>query len=76
MNPDINIARELEKHSQVIARRSCFHLITTYTELESGFAADAQKIWTDHLNERIKEISAAIAAGDYNLFTSQIAWSR
>ena len=76
MTPDIKAARELEQNAQVIARRSCFHLITTYSDLESGFGADAQKIWTEHLHERIQEISTAIAAGDYNLFANQIEWSR
>jgi methanogenic corrinoid protein MtbC1 len=69
-------ASVIETHAQAIATQSGEQLIAQHADIESRFGADAQQMWTDHLQQRLMELSVALAAGDNNLFTTRLAWSR
>jgi methanogenic corrinoid protein MtbC1 len=76
MNSSTSIASLVEQHAQAIANSACSHLLAENTDLSARFGDEAQELWTNHLNQRALELSAALEAGDRRLFTSRIAWSR
>jgi methanogenic corrinoid protein MtbC1 len=69
-------ASVLEKNAPVIARHACKHLLRSHQDIRERFGGDAQRLWTDHLQQRALELSAAVAAGDPALFASRLNWSR
>jgi methanogenic corrinoid protein MtbC1 len=66
----------VEQKAHSIADWACNHLLNAHTELRTKFGSDAQEIWSDHLQQRLLELSAALAANDHQLFLSRLAWSR
>lgn len=76
MSTNPTAAGLLEQNAPRIARRACGHLLDINNELADRFGSDAQELWTDHLQQRTLELSAALAAGDSRLFSSRLNWSR
>jgi len=69
-------ARAIEKHAHAIAAGACNALLAAHADIDSRFGSDAQEMWTDHLQQRLMELSAAMAAGDLGMFAARLAWSR
>ena len=73
-NPQTALA--LEKQAQAISRTACNQLLEQHEKIRARFGETAQQLWTDHLNQRVLELSAALAVGDKSIFTSRLAWSK
>jgi methanogenic corrinoid protein MtbC1 len=69
-------ASAIETQAHTIASQACEALLAKHADIDSRFGSDAQEMWTDHLQQRLVELSVALAAGDYNLFAARLAWSR
>ena len=69
-------AEALEKNAREIAERAAANLLSADPELRDRFGADAPAIWRDHLHQRLLELSAAVAVGNPNLFSTRIIWSQ
>ena len=76
MSTNPEAARAIEHHAHAIAAGACEALLKEHADIDSRFGSDAQLMWTDHLQQRLMELSAALAAGDPGMFTSRLAWSR
>lgn len=76
MNTNVKTAYELERHSHEIVERACTKLLAEHAEIGQRFGEDARVVWTDHLHQRLLELSSALSADDPNLFTDRLAWSR
>lgn len=76
MNANPAAASAIERQARVIADRACDHLFAEHEDIRSRFGEAANELWNDHLNERIMELSAALAAGDHRLFSSRLVWSK
>lgn len=76
MNTNVKTVHELERHSHDIVERACTKLLAEHAEIGNRFGDDARIIWTDHLHQRLLELSSALSADDPNLFTARLAWSR
>jgi len=76
MNAQPSAATLVEQSATEIARAACDRLLANDTSICERFGAEAEKLWTDHLNQRILELSAAIAADDPAMFASRLTWSR
>jgi methanogenic corrinoid protein MtbC1 len=74
MNPAA--ASAIENHAHAIATQACGQLLANHADIDSRFGSDAQEMWTDHLQQRLMELSVALAAGDNGLFAARLAWSR
>jgi methanogenic corrinoid protein MtbC1 len=74
MNPAA--ASAIENHAHSIAIRACEELLASHADIDSRFGSDAREMWTDHLQQRLMELSVALAAGDNGLFAARLAWSR
>jgi len=76
MNANPAAASNVENQAHAIAARACADLLANHANIDGRFGADAMEMWTDHLQQRLMELSAALAAGDHSLFGSRLAWSR
>lgn len=74
MNPAA--ASAIENHAYAIASKACADLLAQHADIDSRFGSDAKEMWTDHLQQRLMELSVALAAGDNGLFVARLAWSR
>ena len=74
----MNAANEkmaLERHSHDIVESACNKLLADHADLGERFGADARTVWSDHLQQRVLELSSALSADDPDLFASRLAWS-
>ena len=69
-------ARSLEQQAAAIAADATTRLLASQPESAERIGADAAAVWTDHLQQRVIELCAALAAGQVDLFVSRVAWSR
>jgi methanogenic corrinoid protein MtbC1 len=69
-------ATALEAQADAIAERACQRLFSEHADIGERFGQDARVVWTDHLQQRLLELSAAITAGDPELFAARLEWSR
>jgi methanogenic corrinoid protein MtbC1 len=69
-------ASAIEEQAHTIAAEACAALLAKHADIDSRFGSDTQEMWTDHLQQRLVELSVALAAGDDNLFAARLAWSR
>jgi len=69
-------ASAIEDHAYAIASKACAELLAQHADIDSRFGSDAKAMWTDHLQQRLMELSVALAAGDNGLFAARLAWSR
>lgn len=76
MTTNLRTAHELEALSHDIAERASTKLLTEHQDIGARFGDDARLVWSDHLHERILELSSALTADDPDLFASRLAWSR
>lgn len=69
-------ANAIETHAHAIAAQAGEQLLAQHEDIDARFGDDAQEMWTDHLQQRLMELSVALAAGDNNLFATRLVWSR
>lgn len=51
-------------------------LLEEHPQTAERFGASAFTDWRDHLAQRLRELSAALVAGDPQLFTQEVLWAR
>lgn len=76
MSANAGIAQALENDVREIADLACADLLATHPEIDERFGSDSDEVWTDHLRQRLLELSSALLAGDNRIFVSGLAWSR
>jgi methanogenic corrinoid protein MtbC1 len=69
-------AMALEAQANNIASHAFQRLLSEHADIAERFGKDARVVWTDHLQQRLLELSAAITAGNPELFAARLAWSR
>lgn len=73
--PNPTAARQLENSVAELAENACALLLNRQSGKQSP-STDLRNEWAHHFRQRVLELSAAIAAGQPSLFTSQVRWSR
>lgn len=76
IQPAAEAARSLEQNAGKISAASAAELLENNPRIRERFGSDALDLWTQHLNQRVLELCAAVAAGQVNLFVSRVNWSR
>jgi len=76
MSDTVKVAMAVESNAHAIADHACKELLTKHADISARFGTDAQEVWTDHLQQRLLELAAALTAGDPAMFTARLAWSR
>ena len=71
-----DVARSLEQHAGEISAAAAAELLENNPQIRERFGNGALDVWTEHLNQRVLELCAAVAAGQVNLFVSRVNWSR
>ena len=51
-------------------------LVDGHPETAERFGAGAFGAWKDHLGQRLRELATALVAGEPDLFTAEVSWSR
>ncbi|MDG1463454.1 MAG: cobalamin-dependent protein, partial [Gammaproteobacteria bacterium] len=74
MNPDA--AKAIASNASSIATLACNKLLTKHSDMKDRFGYNTQELWTDHLEQRLIELSVALDAGDPSLFSERLSWSR
>lgn len=69
-------ARLLEEHASEISQAASRHLVSTAPDIVAKFGGDVNKVWKQHFDQRVLELSTAVAAGEPRLFVSRVNWSR
>ena len=75
-HPDPQAAAAIDAAAREIADAASRRLIARQAGIHDRFGTGAQRIWTDHLHQRVLELSAALAAGEPKMFSSKVEWSR
>ena len=76
IQPAPDAATSLEQHAGEISAAAAARLLEDHPQIRERFGSGALDIWTEHLNQRVLELCAAVAAGQINLFVSRVTWSR
>lgn len=74
--PHAFAARVLASGTAAIAADAAERLISDRPEIETRLGDSAFMTWKAHIAERVAELSAAVAAGSPDLFSSRVAWAR
>jgi methanogenic corrinoid protein MtbC1 len=75
-HPDPAAAELLTQRAEDIATATATELLQRYPELGDRFGDQAMQLWTNHIRQRVFELSAAMAAGESAMFVSRINWLR
>ena len=76
IQPAPDAARSLEQHTGTISAAAAAELLEKNPQIRERFGSGALDLWTEHLNQRVLELCAALAAGQVNMFVSRVTWSR
>lgn len=76
LQPSPDAARTLESRAGEIASAAANHLLDNHPQIRDRFGTGALGIWTDHLNQRLLELCAAMTSGQAAMFVSRVSWSR
>jgi MerR family transcriptional regulator, light-induced transcriptional regulator len=76
MQANTETALLLEQHANEISLAASRHLLSTAPDIVAKFGGDVNKVWQQHFDQRILELSTAVAAGEPRLFVSRVNWSR
>lgn len=78
--PNPLAARTLESSAADLADAACtLFLESAFSGLNTNGQQPTKELheeWSHHFRQRVLELSAALAAGEVNLFTSRVRWSR
>lgn len=76
MQPAPEAARSLETRAAEIAAAAAAHLLDHNPQIRQRFGGGALGVWTEHLNQRLLELCAAMTVGKKSLFVARVTWSR
>jgi methanogenic corrinoid protein MtbC1 len=76
IRPAPDTAQSLEQHAGEICSAAAADLLEARPQIRERLGPRALDIWTEHLNQRVLELCAAVAAGQVNLFVSRVTWSQ
>lgn len=76
ITPNPEAAKAIEANAANIAATACNQFIKTQPQLASQASVDIYDSWAHHFQQRVMELSAAVAAGEPALFTARVEWSR
>ncbi len=74
--PDATAAELLTKRAGEIANATATELLRRHPDLRERFGDDAMQLWTDHIRQRVLELSTAVAAGETGMFVTRVNWLR
>ena len=69
-------ARLIEAGAAGYAAAAAERLLERHPETGERFGAGAFTAWHEHLGQRLRELAAALVAGDPQLFTTDVSWAR
>ncbi len=69
-------ARLIEAGAAGYAAAAAERLVEHHPETVKRFGATAFRAWQEHLEQRLRELAAALVAGDRALFDFEIGWTR
>lgn len=69
------VAKQLESNALIIARLAYQDLATKDLSIVQRLGDEAQTIWTEYFSQKVMELSAALMAGDPQLFRDCMQWS-
>ena len=75
MTPNPIVARQLEVNAGKLAHVASTLFLETRV-IDDQDDVNMHEEWSHHFKQRILELSAALAAGERQLFTSRVTWSR
>ena len=75
MATEAELAQLLESRAVDVATRACEDLLGRDRDLASRFGNEAKQLWTEHFAQKVMELSAALSAGNPQLFRDCMQWS-
>ena len=69
-------ARLIEAGAAGYAAAAAERMLERHPDTAERFGAGAFRAWQDHLAQRLRELAAALVAGDPDLFIAEVAWTR
>jgi methanogenic corrinoid protein MtbC1 len=69
-------ARLIESGASGYAAAAAERIVEEHPETAVRFGSGAFRSWQEHLSQRLRELAAALVAGEPELFTTEVAWSR
>jgi MerR family transcriptional regulator, light-induced transcriptional regulator len=76
MSQNSEAAKVIQNQVYKIANLACDEMLEKNINIKSHFGESTKELWSDHLSQRLMELSAALEAGDCSLFTESLSWSR
>jgi methanogenic corrinoid protein MtbC1 len=70
------VASLIEAGAAGYAAAAAERIVERHPETAERFGAGAFRAWQEHLGQRLRELAAALVAGDPGLFNAEVAWSR
>lgn len=74
--PNPLAAKAIESSAADIAAAACNLFIQTQPAITTRAGVDIYESWANHFEQRVLELSAAVAVGEPGLFTARVSWSR
>jgi methanogenic corrinoid protein MtbC1 len=74
--PNPLAAKTIEANAMTIASEACSLFIKGQPEATTRAGFDIYQSWANHFQQRVLELSAAVAAGEPEVFSSRVVWSR
>jgi methanogenic corrinoid protein MtbC1 len=74
--PDQKSADILVLEAKNIALLASSAVLKANEDIRIRYGKDAERVWEEHLYERVLELSAALAAGKPEIFRERIEWSK
>lgn len=69
------LARVLDRGTGALSAYAAADLLESCPEAGTGFGPDPLSVWQNWLAARLRELAAAIAAGELRIFVSQLQWA-
>ncbi len=69
-------AQLIESGAAGYAAAAAERIVEHHPETAVRFGAGAFRSWQEHLSQRLRELAAALVAGEPELFTAEVAWTR
>jgi methanogenic corrinoid protein MtbC1 len=76
MTPNPQAAQFIESNAASIAAAACNRFIGRLPETDPAGSMDLYGSWSQHFQQRVLELSAAVATGQPAMFTKRVEWSR
>lgn len=74
--PNLIAAKAIETNASSLAATACNFFIREQPGMGEQGSKDMYESWSTHFRQRVLELSAAVAAGEPDIFLSRVDWSR